>query len=172
MLDFKSPATVTLRYHKKVGNTKVTAFFENAGHRFVATEDAIYSIHEEIRTNQQINIPEIYSYFTKRSGSGVRSQNAVVNVNADVFFYDGVSVRSLSQSMQNTIVDTTKSLSIQRELDCLIREQRWASMTFEYPYVKLWVSEKGGYNDIAFIYNVENDAWSKQVGFISDFATS
>jgi len=85
-------------------------------------------------------IEDIVTKPEKVTQSGIQNNFSWVNVNNQIFYYDGVSVRILSQEMQNSLTDQSISRNIQKELDCLPREQKWSAMNFEYPFVKLFLS--------------------------------
>jgi len=138
--------------------TEVTAIMENLWQLFISKKSGILPLSTQDTTEAWLQVVT----GRKLTSSGVLSQSAWVNVNDTVFFYDWVSVRILSNELQNTITDQNVSKQIQNELDCMPRDQRYATMTFEYPLVKLFLSQYGGANDTAFLYNVETQGWSIQ----------
>jgi len=152
--------------------TEITSLFTNLDTVFVWKRNGIYGMTYAYNAS---TVPEalFYNINAKRvSSSGVLSQSSVINVNGLVYFYDWVSVRRLDQETGLSIQDRNISRNIQNEMDCLQREQNFASMSFEYPYLKLFLSSVGKINDTVFVLNVETNGWSIQNGINTQYVWS
>lgn len=148
----------------------INAIIHNAWNIFIGKKDGIYIVQEQMKEE----IEDIVTKPEKVTQSGIQNNFSWVNVNNQIFYYDGVSVRILSQEMQNSLTDQSISRNIQKELDCLPREQKWSAMNFEYPFVKLFLSTEKDweYNDIAFVYNIETQSWSIQKDILMRYCDS
>lgn len=168
MADFTKPKGT---YRAFIGQwDSINAIIQNNGNIFIWKKDWIYTVAEQVNAEWELIMPQV----KKVTQSGIQNNFSWVNVNNQIFYYDWVSVRILSQEMQNALIDQSISRNIQKELDCLPREQKWSAMNFEYPLVKLFLStEKNGeYNDIAFVYNIETQSWSIQKDILMRYCDS
>lgn len=96
------------------------------------------------------------------------------NVDQDIFFFDGKSVRRLSYE-ENVLAlkDASISDDIKPTIEGLPDNQTEAKVFFIYPLVKVFVrSDLSADNDIALVYNVINKSWSIQETIILKHATS
>lgn len=168
MADFTKPKW-TYRAFIWQGDS-INAIIQNAWNIFIGKKDGIYIVQEQVNEDAELIIPQIQ----KVTQSWIQNNFSWVNVNNQIFYYDGVSVRILSQEMQNSLTDQSISRNIQKELDCLPREQKWSAMNFEYPFVKLFLSTEKDweYNDIAFVYNIETQSWSIQKDILMRYCDS
>lgn len=168
MADFTKPKWT---YRAFIGQwDNINALIQNAGNIFVWKKDGIYIVSEQTNNEWELIMPQV----KKVTQSWIQNNFSWVNVNNQIFYYDWVSVRILSQEMQNSLVDQNISRNIQKELDCLPREQKWSAMNFEYPFVKLFLSTENSweYNDIAFVYNIETQSWSIQKDILMRYCDS
>lgn len=156
MIKFDEP---TGTYSLYVWNsTDITAIIHNMGGIFIWKEDWIYQVDENLNQESKDYLPTT----KKITQSGIVSQNAWISVNNQVFYYDWVSVRILSMEVNAWLKDESISKNIQKLLDCLPRNQDKSFFTFEYPFVKLFLSTNWVYNDVAAVYNVSTQSWSWQ----------
>ena len=120
-------------------------------------------------TNSEKDTWSTFSFiFNKITSNGAINQNAIEDVNQEIFYYDGISrsVRRLGYEQNlTTLRDSSISDEIRTVFPTLAEDQTSASLSYKYPNLKVFLRSRFAgtwVNDICLSYNVDVKSWSNE----------
>lgn len=106
--------------------------------------------------------------FRKLTSNGAVNQNAIEEVNQEIFYYDdkSKSIRRLGYEQNlTTLRDTSISDEIEPVFLSLADDQSSASLSYKYPNLKIFLRSRFAgewVNDVCLSYNVSEKSWSTE----------
>lgn len=150
----------------------ITSFFSNGWDLHVWTTWWVHEVN--ISTSNSSTLP-VNFLFNQITSTWIKNQETVVDVNNNTIYYDGTDLRILEYDLNSwRLNDLTLTDKIRPFMDCLAKNQKFATMAHTYPYVKLFLrtNDRLNGNDIAIVYNVETGALSIQCDILVSHAWS
>lgn len=164
----------------------ITSFFTNWNSLYIWKRNSIHRAPQQFSvadisssTNVDSNFANInislYHQMSKSTGTGIKNQEVVHDIHGNTIYYDGTHVRRLEyDTSSGTLADITLSDNIRNYLKCLPNDQRYSTSLYTYPFLKFFLRDdaRQTWNNIAIVYNVEENAWSIQDNILISHAWS
>lgn len=157
------------------GGAPITGFAIGQNNMYVVKNNAFFKLWEVIVSKNTSDVIIWVAFPSDQvTQTGAVNQECVVNVDQDIFYFDGQNYRRLSYE-QNILAlkDSSISDEVSLEIRALPLDQSKATCFYVYPYFKGYLrSEFSSDNDVGFVYNVIKKSWSRENGKVMRHSTS
>lgn len=166
--DFNSPTWIIPNYSPGwtiVGDDDpITAFFVNMDSFYIWKRNSIHRWQLRLITSDNVLYEWLDLDTTKHTETGIQNQEVVEDVHDSTYYFDWSHIRKLRRELADSEYDLYISRPIQGFIDCLPEDQRYSTSLFSYPYYKLFLrsDSTSRENDVAIVYNVEQESFSIQ----------